>query len=57
MEIAVEIKMDILDAIANEDLVYQNQLRQLTKIEKQFDKMIGALTASKRTQKVMDHHL
>ena len=48
MVYSVETKMEILDAIADVDPVYQLQLRQLMGKEKQFDKMIGTLSDEQR---------
>ena len=48
MDHSIETKMEILDAIADMDPVYQLQLRQLMEKEKRFDQMIGALSDEQR---------
>lgn len=48
MDNSTKVKMEILDAIADMDPVYQQQLRQLAEKEKQFDQLIAALPDDQR---------
>ena len=46
-------KMEILDAIADMDPVYQQQMRQLAEKEKKFDKMVATLQAAMTTTQLI----
>ena len=48
MNKTAETKMEILDAIADMDPVYQQQMRQLAEKEKKFDKMVATLPDDQR---------
>lgn len=41
-------KNAVIDALADRDIVYQNQMRQLVALEKQFDKLVGGLPDADR---------
>ena len=36
-------KTAVIDALADRDIIYQNQMRKLVTLEKQFDKVVGKL--------------
>jgi len=36
-------KNAVIDALADRDIIYQNQMRQLILLEKRFDKLVGSL--------------
>ena len=43
MDSKTEFKYEVIDALADKDPVYQDQLCQMAALEKQFDKVVGNL--------------